>query len=428
MRILKDLPELLLAEVITPETADKIRDYYKSKSNSATNPLFIVFGILGAVLVGLGIILILAHNWDELSRTTKTILAFLPLLLGQIISGYTLLKKQASPAWRESATAFLFLAVGASIALVSQIYNLPGSTGTFLFTWMLLGLPLIYVMRASVASLLYMSGITYYAAELGYWSFASPPPYLYWLLLLGILPHYYQLYRHQPTGNFIVFHHWLVPISVTIALGTLAQKADEFLFIAYFSLFGAFYLLGNLNFLAQQKLRNKGYQVIGALGTILLLLALSFNWFWEHLSRLVLPVEQILNAPEFYASVLTSLGATGLFLLYLKNRTVVRFQPLAPAFLFFILVFLVGLFSPVAVVLINIYILVIGIVTVQAGARQNHLGLLNTGLLLLTALVMCRFFDTDLSFVIRGILFVLVGAGFFMTNYWLLKKRKNHEF
>ena len=72
--------------------------------------LIIVFGVLGAILVGLGMVLIIAHNWDDLSRMTKTGLAFLPLLLGQGLCGYVLLRKQDSVAWRESATAFLFFA------------------------------------------------------------------------------------------------------------------------------------------------------------------------------------------------------------------------------------------------------------------------------------------------------------------------------
>src|SRR5690349_9221639 len=102
MRILKDIPELVKADVITPETADRIRDYYKTKSRTSPNQLFIVFAIIGSILVGLGIILMMAHNWDELSRITKTFFAFLPLLLGQILCGYILIKKQARTTWRES--------------------------------------------------------------------------------------------------------------------------------------------------------------------------------------------------------------------------------------------------------------------------------------------------------------------------------------
>ncbi len=109
MSIHNDISELVKADIITQETADKMFDYYKNKGSSSTNRLFIVFGILGAILVGLGIILIVAHNWDELSRGTKTFFAFLPLLAGQMLCGYTLMKRQDSIAWRESGSAFLFL-------------------------------------------------------------------------------------------------------------------------------------------------------------------------------------------------------------------------------------------------------------------------------------------------------------------------------
>lgn len=67
-------------------------------------------------------------------------------------------------------------------------------------------------------------------------------------------------------------------------------------------------------------------------------------------------------------------------------------------------------------------IFIIGILTIRKGAKKNHLGVLNYGLLIITALVICRFFDTDLSSIIRRLLFVSVGIGFFLTNYWMLKK------
>ena len=141
MNIPKDIQELLSAELISDNQAENIRAYYRKKESQSGNRLFTIFGILGAILIGLGIILIIAHNWDELSRLTKTIFAFIPLLLGQILCGYTLIKKQDNAAWREGSTVFLFLTVGASISLVSQIYNIPGNLSSFLLTWILVCIP-----------------------------------------------------------------------------------------------------------------------------------------------------------------------------------------------------------------------------------------------------------------------------------------------
>jgi hypothetical protein len=42
----------------------------------------------------------------------------------------------------------------------------------------------------------------------------------------------------------------------------------------------------------------------------------------------------------------------------------------------------------------------------------------------IAVLAICRFFDTDLSFILRGLMFILVGAGFVYFNYQLIQKKK----
>lgn len=427
MSIIKDITELVKANVISQESADKIQDYYRNKEGQSSNRLFIIFGILGAILVGLGIILIIAHNWDQFSRTSKAFFAFFPLLVGQILCGFVLVKKQDSVAWRESGTAFLFFAVGASISLVSQIYNIPGNLSSFLLTWMLLCLPLIYVMKSSIASLLYLIGITYYAGENSYWSYPSSESYIYWILLLIALPYYYLLYKKKPQSNFMIFHNWLIPLSIVITLGTVAKRTEELMFIAYFSLFGFLYLVGNLEFFKQKRPRDNGYLTLGLLGTISLLLTLSFDWFWKNLRTQNFQFNEVIASPEFFASAIISLLAGGLFYLQRKNKSLNDIKPIEPVFILFIITFIIGLSSPLSVVLINLLIFAIGILTIRNGAKLNHLGILNYGLLIITALVVCRFFDTDLSFVTRGILFISLGIGFFATNYWVLKKKETNE-
>jgi uncharacterized membrane protein len=419
--MIKDLPELVDAGIISEETATQIRHYYFQKNPQPQNRLLIAFGILGALLIGLGIILIIAHNWDELARWFKTVLAFLPLLIGQIACAYTLLKKQESVAWREASSTFLFMSVGASISLISQIYNLGGNLASFLLVWMLLCAPLIYVMRSSIASLCYIIGITYYVSETGYWSrYDGGNPHLYWALVLIPLPHYYHLFKQNIASNFLTFHHRFIPLSILVALGTVAKSSEEFIVIAYMSLFGLFYLIGSL-FIDNES---NEYKKIGAFGTIAMFIGFSFKWFWQELRNQDL---QLLS-PEFLVAVLVSVLALLLFFYKQKRKPDAPFNPLELAFVWFILIFLSGIYSYVlATVLTNVFALAIGVFTVVRGSKQNHLGILNYGLLIITALVVCRFFDTNMTFVARGILFVLVGIGFFVANYSMLQKRRNHE-
>lgn len=427
MSLSKDIQELVESDIISQDTADKIQMYYQSKKGPSQNRLFVVFGILGAILVGLGIFLILAHNWDNFSKFTKTILAFVPLITGQILCGFTLMKKRDNITWRESGTAFLFFAVGASISLISQIYNIPGDLSSFLLTWMLVCFPLSYLMKSSIASLLFITGITYYAVEASYWSHPTSDSYNYWILLLLTLPYYYLLYKKNPEANFMIIHNWLIPLSVIITLGILAQNAKELMYIAYISLFGFFYLIGNSTVFKEKKLINNGYRVLGSIGTISLLLALSFDWFWNKLRKQDFQFNEIIRSPELIAVVILSLLAFGLLYMQRRKKPFVDIDPIELIFILFIITFIIGLYSPLSIVLVNLLVFLIGLMTILKGAKLDHLGVLNFGLIIITALVVCRFFDTDLSFVTRGILFVSVGIGFFVTNFWMLKKRKANE-
>lgn len=422
--ILKDLPELITNGIINKDTADQIRQYYSRKKESNSNRLMVIFGILGALLVGLGIILIIAHNWDNLGRLTKTILAFIPLLFGQIACVFTLIKKNESAVWRESTGTFTFFAIGALISLISQIYNIPGETFTFLLTWMLLSSPLIYLMRSSFVSLLYIVGITYYAVEVDS-GFNSYHFNYYIFLLLLVIPYYVILYKSAKSSNLFTFHSWLLALSVLISMGTYSMGNEHFMVLAYFSLLGAFYLLGKSFLFNDLKPINNSYLLIGGLGTVIMLLGLSFDFFWEDLIDSGFLIKEIIITTEFILAILLSAAAIALLIFNKVKKGWGSLDINEFIFIFFIILFFIGykVIIPV-IIMINLIILASGLYYIVRGVKNQHLIVMNYGLLILTALIICRFFDTDLSFVFRGILFVGIGIAFFLTNFTILKKKK----
>jgi len=420
MKIANQLEELLKAGVISTETATAIESYYQQRNNGQQNQsrLTIAFGILGATLMGLGIILIIAHNWDNLNRTTKTFFAFLPLVLGQVAGLFTLFKKYDSASWREGTAVFLFFAVSASIAMVSQIYNIPGDMASFLLTWMLLSLPLFYLLRSSLTALLYLIGITAFGVAEGYFNNTPGPIWTFWLLFIALLPYYYWLLKRKPEGNFTSFFNWLVPTSLIICLGLFSESGEELILLAYLLLLSLFYLIGNYRVFKSLSIFSNGYLIIGLLGSLVILLFLSFDDFWQ--SWVELKFLQLFSNAEIWL-VIALLGVSIYYMILQKWKL----KPLLwlPIFTFFI--FIVGLYSVlVPLILVNIFYLLIGIYFIKEGAKEDHLGLLNLGLLIIASLVVARFFDANLSFVIRGFLFLFVGSGFFIANYKMLKKRK----
>jgi uncharacterized membrane protein len=422
--ILKELPELIKGGIISNETADRISKYYQQKKESSPNKLLLIFGILGALLTGLGIILIIAHNWDNLGRITKTLLAFIPILIGQAACIYTLVKKNSNLAWRESSGTFLFFAIGAVIALVSQIYNIPGKTSTFLLTWMLLSFPLIYLMRSSFVSLLYLIGITYYAVEAEYSFFNNQNNY-YILLFLIAIPYYVNLYKSAKQSNFFTFHTWLIAISILISMGTYSLENEDYMVLAYFSLLGAYYLLGKSIFFKDLKPINNAFLLIGGLGMIIMLLVLSFDFYWDQLVKTEFILKEVITSAEFIIAVIVTIASISLLVYNKRSQGWGSIDINEFLFIVFVFLFFSGFqFSIPVLIMINLIILASGLYYIIKGVKNQHLMVMNYGLLIITTLIICRFLDTDLSFVFRGILFVGIGMAFFLTNFMILKKKK----
>ncbi|NQX86700.1 MAG: DUF2157 domain-containing protein [Flavobacteriaceae bacterium] len=416
-----EISELLQNNVITRDVAQNILAYYQSKKAGKPNRLFVIFGVLGAVLVGLGLILILAHNWDQLSKWKKTIFAFSPLFLAQILAGYTILKNK-SRTWIESIGTFLFFTIGSSIALVAQIYNISGDLSSYLFTWTVLAIPMIYLMRSNALALLCLVYATYYAVEEGYSLFnTSSEPWWYFVLILAIAPFYLRMLKLNPKTNMTSVFNWLFPLSLVLVLGAFVRTNDELGLLMYVILFGLLYNIGQMPLFNTQKLRRNGYLILGSIGTVVMLLIFSFD-VESHDVRILK-----YNMPEFQIClVLTLMIISVLVYSYFKNRIKV-FNPFQYVFVFMISLVLSGFINTtVFAVTVNALVLTLGLFTIKIGTEKRHLGILNYGLSVITALVVCRFFDTDMSFVIRGVLFVCVGSGFFIANYAMLKRQKNN--
>jgi hypothetical protein len=280
-----------------------------------------------------------------------------------------------------------------------------------------------------MAALLYIIGVTYYGCNAEYFTYGiGVHTYWHWLLLALVVPHYFRVrqiqIQMQMRSNFFTFFNWLLALSIIILLGTFGRTKAELLFIAYFSLAGCYILIGNSPPFSEIKRRNNPWLALGSLSSIVMLLFLSFKWFWEDAVR-----DRILFTnpfgSEFYLSVVLTLAALLLFLFSKRKEVSGEIDFMQYVFLVFIVIFILGnLDARLAMFVVNITVFALGVHYIRKGARVDHLGILNYGLLILAALIVCRYFDSYISFLLRGILFMLIGVGFFVANSMQLKKRK----
>lgn len=419
-KIEKLLPELVTQKIISEEQAIQIRQHIDSKKIKS-NFLLAIYGILGALLVSLGIISIVAHNWDQLSKGTKLVFAFLPLLIGQAGCLFGIIKKKNS-VFKESFATFLFFAIATTISMVAQVYNISGDFEKFLLTWCLLALPVVYLVPSSMTSLLYIALATVYGCNAGYQS-NSQKTFWFWLLLLAAVPYALDHFK-KTASNFTTWHLWFYCAAITILAGTFDYRLEEYTFMNYVFLFSAYLLLSQYDFFKNRRIIAQPFYLAGIAGTFTMLLAASFDWYWKELMRMK-ELHFSLNNPEVLCWIVLSVICISLLIHLLRKINYKEFNPVSWSFAVFALCFFTGFGNPAtSVLIINAWIFYLGVRFIYTGSRENNLLMVNFGLIVITSLIICRYFDTSISFLLRGIGFLAIGAGFFIANYNILQKRK----
>src|SRR4051794_19979471 len=114
-----ELPALVASGAISSDNAVAIERYYEQSASRGRNFGLIILACVGSALVAAGVILLIAHNWDEFSRPVRSAFAFLPLIAAHVLSGFVLSRRDDSKPWRESAAVFNVAAIGTAISIVS---------------------------------------------------------------------------------------------------------------------------------------------------------------------------------------------------------------------------------------------------------------------------------------------------------------------
>ena len=417
--------ELLQAGVIDEAVAGRIQAFYSGRQKEQPERLLLIFGIIGALLVGLGVILVIGHNWDRLQQGWKLFFAFLPLLTGQLLTLNALLRRAASPVWREGSSVFLFFAVGACLALISQIYQIPGDVDQFLLTWMLLCILQVYLLQSGFTGLLLLAGITAYGIGAGYGNAGNQLPWPYWAVMAGMIPFYMRLRTAWPESNYVVFYEYAICLSLSIMLGSAADRAGALMVVAYLALFGLFMLLGSSGFYRHNRLLRNPWLLSGWLGSAVIWLLMSFRFYWEELAEYDASV-LFFSREMLLVALLASPLLYGLFRLKWNAAEGLASVLLAGTFLMLLLVPLSRWEPLLPQILTNGFVLALALALIVRGTRARDLTRVNLGMTLVAALVACRFFDTQWSFILKGVIFMVLGSGFFVLNY-LIGRRKRAE-
>jgi uncharacterized membrane protein len=421
----KELPDLVAKGILTRESADKLQGYYgEVKGVSKTTITLIILGTVGALLIGMGIILLFAHNWEQLSRFTRAILSLAPLVVGQGLALWVLLKRSQSSSLKESAATFLSLMVGASIALISQTYNIPGDMGTFILTWMLLIAPLIYLMQASLSAAIYLIGITAWCGS--NWNDPAKA-ILFWPLAAIIVPHFVWALRQEIYTLRTTLLSLTMVICTSVAVGFSLGKTWAGSWVIIFpSIYSICYLLGTMDVRTITTNWQRPLRLIGGIGLFVLAFQFTFKYAWQYFNGYSYGITRNITdlnvLPDHVVTIVIIAAAMLLFYDNVKRKNMIAsLFGMVP--LLSIAAYLVKEQSIIMPqIIFNIYLFVLSTSCIISGIRGNKLGVVNAGMLMLAILIIARFFDSDIDFIMKGLVFIAIGIGFLVTNILLARR------
>jgi hypothetical protein len=423
--LLEQLPAWEREGIVTPAAAATLRGRYRAEHQPAVARM--VIAATGSLLIGAGLIAIVASNWDDLSRGMRLAMALVPLALSQAVTLLLLPRRETPRHWMIEAAAFAqALAAGAALALVSQIYNLPGEWPDLLFWWCLVCLPLLWATRSQAVAIFVLAAIAGWTLAQAFDGVLASrrPPYEAIALLAGILPHWpgADLRARPAAGGRLVLAGSVLTVLLAIAAAAgggdriRPNGADGFLWMAAVS--AAIVMLFPLSAEGvREPLSRKPQVVLGGLALFCLALAATYReparalvqsvgpavatpWCWPLLAVLVAFAAWAVRQRRHALLAVAALAALPVPLRVAVNDE----SGWTPAIAYS----LVLLATAVALILIEF-------VGRQGAAR------LGAGLI--TILVLLRMADADLSLLAKGVAFIVIGAFFLAFNAFVSRRR-----
>lgn len=251
-------------------------------SQSSQNGLIITVSIIGVFLIGFGIIYLFAHNWDELSRPVKTILSLLPVFLSVLANIFTVTKRKGSVIWQESTAISSFLAVGSMLALILQVYQLPGIENYFFTYWCLLCLPLVYLLQShsAVFCAMILIFLNLFSYPMDQTTIYRVPWFGSLILFLALVPYLKRLFTLRKPESLFVTHQVVVPLLVSLSAIISMHGSDSSIWLILFLLLVNFHLFGTSRFLRNDKRQPNAMSILSYTGISLSLTYLLLYNKW----------------------------------------------------------------------------------------------------------------------------------------------------
>ena len=407
-------------QIINDETAVMLKEKYVQKQSF--NTLIVVFSIIGAILIGTGIILICAKNWENLPLQIRAIISIAPLFLSQLLSVFVLQKKTSSVAWRESAAILGTATMFSAIAMVGQTFHISGDFGNYLLICGILSLPLIYILDAFTPLLIY------YYAILNWGALADKGVMFAAILtVLFIAGLFYVFLKRKDEGAEFFYMVYLSLASGFILCWILSYHLGGSVLLTLLAYFTLLFSAGSIFNKVELP-----FNIIATIGGVIILIILTFQSMWRYSEGInaISDIESLVYYAMISVMVLASLASAAKGF---KNDPL-KFGCIISVILICIMRFVWQIaeldFWPyefIFMLITNAALAYVSIGLIVMGTRKTNLLIINWGLISACMLIILRFFDQDMDFFWRGIAFLVLGVLILSFNLKIIKMKKSRQ-
>ncbi len=416
------------ANIISGEQAAAIRALYREPVGAISWGLIVFFGI-GAVVVGLGVILLFAYNWDAIPKFGKLALIFAAITAahaGGVIQG-------RREGWRvklgEGLSLLGTMGFGAGIWLVAQIYSINEHFPAGFFIWALGALAMAWALRSVAHGMLaaVLLAIWGLSETLG---FDTPMDWATLLLVGGVGP---LVWRERSAPLLAV---GLAALYVLLLGNAAHWGGTAGAFAAAFSFSALWVAAGKLMPEREESAAMRRVAAFfGVTGFVVCAYFASFHSAAKHLLRWSVKGSDHLAYAWAYHWGLFVVAAVAWVLVALRARRgqgqrLMVEEWLCPiALVYSQLVGLAGggLDAWFMAVVFNLVCFGVASAWMVRGCRESRMRPVVLGSVLLSCVVFARYFDLFESLAVRGAVFVVFGAVLFAEGFFYRKLRATNE-
>ncbi|MDR0930317.1 MAG: DUF2157 domain-containing protein [Clostridiales bacterium] len=421
----EEITNLLASGIIDQETATKMEMYYSKikvrKNNESSRTSSMMFAIIGALLIGLGVIVFASINWHSFSVATKTVISLLPLILSSCGAIYIVGNRIDSQNFKEITAILYSASVFTAVALISRIFHVDNHS--YFLTCGILTLPMIYLLDSISLVPIYIATVLSSYSAIEYKSIVEQNIW-FTIELLLIAPRIIHLLKLNASHRLNKFLGSVSFVGIFIYTFILSfnnnQIIMDFIYLVPLLLLAVSIIL--------QYYKNEFFASIlkWSIASLLVITYLcTFKGFGDSFFATInyATAERVPVGGQWAALIVLGLITIALATIasYKNDSKYFRVTIIA-----FSLLFLSSLAGKIIIPMLiaNGVVLIIGAMRIYFGMIDGNFKNMNSGMFLVCLIILTRFFDSNFALGIKALVFILVGCVFLGVNIYAKKNQR----